>query len=243
MTVTGGAANLPAGLVTYSLIGGKPVFPLSANDVIGYRQPFPPAESWMTGPKCALTLTDNNCGLTAIGTQGYIAINGDDDSANNPTNVTTAPVATVAPGNDCPEVCWACPAGADPEADSNVSCCRMGNSDPVCGDYCSPYFYCGTSTIHVSNGVNCAGCVVTTQAPVPPNTGEVTGPPDNCSTQVWVSSRSEISDQTCQEICSTNIGYCDPDICVCQLQAPVVNPSSVNILMVTAVSLLLVLRF
>lgn len=190
-----GVNSLPTGLVKYELIS-PPVFPLNANDGVGYPYRFPPEEDWMTGPACACGFTGNSCALTAEGTTGHLDIGGSGNSAcgnastdpgdNDEDNTPTADIprcgtdwadANSKCGTLCPSATDSeCPSGEACYADVDNSICAPVDEDAQSVFECESETW-GTKSYYTSEPIN-------------------------------------LEENFCQELCSALIEKCDSDICL-----------------------------
>jgi len=117
-----GQATLSSSVKTYSLIAPSPIFPLRADQGVGYANRFPPVVEYMTGPPCASGIPDdvNDCWRTAKGTEGYIDIGQTDDA---PAVTTSTAVTTTT---------------ETPFADTTTRCgCNWSDADTKCGMPCT----------------------------------------------------------------------------------------------------------
>lgn len=190
ITITGGQASLPSQVVTYPLIGANPIFPLRADQGVGYARRFPPIQEWMTGPPCAHGIADtvNECYRTAKGTQGYIDV-GQSDSVGTVTSSTTIPAPTDST--------------LTPLTSSTIRCGYTWlDADTKCGTPCVDDGDCG------STGETCFRDLKTCS--------EV-GVTNACSTWVKLPDRPGIPDGWCQTTCTNaeTQRFCDSDACQC----------------------------
>jgi len=191
ITIVGGQANLDSQVVTYPLIGANPVFPLRADDGVGYANRFPPVVEWMTGPPCAYGIPDatNDCYRTAKGTQGYIDVGQNDVTGTGTTSTSSASggASTTSPA-------------------LTTSTIRCGSAwldaDSKCGTPC------------VDNG----DCTVAGETCFKDlQTCSEVGVTNACTTWVKLDNRPGIPEGWCQTTCTNaeTQRYCDSDSCQC----------------------------
>lgn len=190
--VNQGVTQLPSNVAKYKLIGDNPIFPLTANDGVGYSNRFPPAQDWMTGPPCAAGIpsTVNDCWRTAKGTTGYIDVEQDDTVVSTTSTTTSSGSGSTAP----------------PISTSTQRCgLDWVDANSKCGTDCPS----GTDS-ECPTGEKCFRDLTITCADIGVNTA--------CTTWIKLDSRPAIPDDWCQLTC-TNAAtkeYCDSDACKCQ---------------------------
>jgi len=195
-----GVNSLPTGIQMYELIEPA-VFPLNANDDVGYPYRFPPEESWMTGPACACGFTGNSCALTQEGTTGHIGIGGD--------GVTACGNASTDPGDNTDD--------DDDEISSSIPRCgtNWADANSKCGTLCP-----GATDVECPSNEACYADV--DNSVCVPAGDEDALDVFNCDSETW-GTKSEytsppysLDENFCQDLCSVLISKCDSDMCVCE---------------------------
>merc|ERR1719281_2179771 len=190
--VEGTAVALTNAVKTYKLIGGTPLFPANGNQGKGYTNRFNGGNPHMTGPACANGMTDNSCGLTAIGQPGNLAIAG--QTANAPPVIT--PVSTQ----------------TGTQAPSNPRNRRCGTTweeaNTKCGTECP-----NSTDGECSGGEKCWSDLNTCSNTVPTTTLAA------CPSGKWKRKKTVISETWCQDTCGNDVlrsDHCDSDLCECE---------------------------
>lgn len=201
---TNGVTALPSDIITYTLIGANPVFPLRGDSTpLGYPWRFPPIEEWMVGPACACGYTGNSCALTEEGTTGHIAVGGDGKTACSGASTDPSDDTTTDDDDDTGD-----------DDDGLLITTRCGSSwveaDVTCGQLCLVNADC-------SNNLECWADLDTAPCDISDETDAVL---EGCSTGTWaVLAGSGVPGTWCQETCTSAAtqAFCDPDVCVCVL--------------------------